>query len=203
MSRSPLTQRELGKQQELPEGAGTFGLLLFFVSLAVLFLSSAIGVVVVRAQFDAVEFPVQFPKAGWPLSTALLIATSLCLHLAVRALRIDESRRFLTLLGGALAAGTLFFVTQAIFWNALFDQQDAQIRSVESGFYAVAMLTILHAAHVLGGVLWLGVVFVRAVGKRYWSLSHGQVRGIALYWHFIDAVWILLLGFLFWLTGGA
>ena len=187
------------KQQELPEGSGTFGLALFFVTLSVLFISAVVGVVVVRFTNPEPEHPVRFPSVGWQGSTLCLIAVSLCVHRAVGAIRIDETRRFLaSLIAAALGSvGYLYF--QAVFWGALFDQGEALRASVASGFYAVAMLTILHAIHVMGGMIFHGLVLYRAVRKKYWSLQHGQVRGLALYWHFIDGVWLLLLAFLAWI----
>ncbi|MGA1534287.1 MAG: cytochrome c oxidase subunit 3 [Planctomycetota bacterium] len=188
------------KNHELPVGSGTFGLLLFFVSLSVLFVSAVIGVVVVKLQFPDPEFPVRFPGVGWQGSTVCLILVSALVHAAVRAVQVDEERRFRVLLLGSLLAACGYLVFQTIFWNALFAQSDALARSVESGFYALAMLTALHALHVLGGMTFHGLVLFRAARRRYWSLQHGEVRALGLYWHFIDGVWLILLGFLVWLA---
>ena len=188
------------KSQELPEGTSTLGLALFFVTLSVLFIASVIGVVVVKYQFDVVSDPVQFPSVGWQWSTLCLVLVSGLVHVAVRAVRVDSIRTFQACMVGAFLASVGFLYFQKLFWSALFDQHGARAESVESGFYAIALLTVLHAIHVVGGILYHGLVTYRSLRKRYWSLQHGPVRAAALYWHFIDAVWLFLLGFLLWLA---
>ena len=53
-------------------------------------------------------------------------------------------------------------------------------------------LTALHAVHVLGGVLPLTVTTVRGALGRYGPDEHTGVHVMALYWHFLDAVWLVL-----------
>ena len=54
------------------------------------------------------------------------------------------------------------------------------------------VLTGTHGAHVAGGVLWLGTLFVRAMQGKL-DQSHAETVEIAgLYWHFVDVVWIVL-----------
>lgn len=183
--------------QEVPEGAGGMGLALFFVSLAVLFIASAVGVMVVRFASPASGALVSFPPIGW-VSTGALVTVSLLVHLGVRAVRKDEQTRFRACTAGALAASLVFLGLQAFFWSELLLQEMALANAVESGLYAFFVLTGLHAAHVLGGVLMQSLVTVRAFRGAYWSLHHGQVRGTALYWHFIDLVWLVLVAFLVW-----
>ena len=58
------------------------------------------------------------------------------------------------------------------------------------------MLTGLHAAHVVGGLVPLGITLVRAfLGKYTWG-AYGGVRNVALYWHFLDFVWLVLFAVL-------
>jgi cytochrome c oxidase subunit 3 len=65
----------------------------------------------------------------------------------------------------------------------------------------VAVLALLHALHVAGGVIALGIVSVRAVLGRYDHERHWPVDFAAQYWHFLDAVWLCMLA-AFWLTTG-
>ena len=53
---------------------------------------------------------------------------------------------------------------------------------------------LLHAAHVLGGIIYLAVVTVRAYRGVYDHEHFVGVRHAALYWHFLDVVWILMFG---------
>lgn len=52
------------------------------------------------------------------------------------------------------------------------------------------MLTGMHAFHVLTGVIFLGFVYRNGRNGLYSQEKHWQVEAAAIYWHFIDVVWI-------------
>lgn len=52
------------------------------------------------------------------------------------------------------------------------------------------MLTGMHAFHVLTGVIFLGFVYRNGRKGLYTREKHWQVEAAAIYWHFIDVVWI-------------
>jgi heme/copper-type cytochrome/quinol oxidase subunit 3 len=54
-------------------------------------------------------------------------------------------------------------------------------------------LILLHAAHVIGGVVALWVVTVKAMKDRYDHENYQGVRHAAVYWHFLDIVWVAML----------
>ncbi|MFH1681903.1 MAG: cytochrome c oxidase subunit 3 [Candidatus Eisenbacteria bacterium] len=58
------------------------------------------------------------------------------------------------------------------------------------------MLTGLHAAHVLGGLIALAVVTARAHRGAYSAADHAGIELCARYWHFLDIVWIVLFAVL-------
>jgi heme/copper-type cytochrome/quinol oxidase subunit 3 len=61
--------------------------------------------------------------------------------------------------------------------------------------YAVVVsLVVLHALHVIGGLIPLAVTTVRAFRGRYDHEVHEGVTLCAMYWHFLDIVWIVLYG---------
>jgi cytochrome c oxidase subunit 3 len=53
----------------------------------------------------------------------------------------------------------------------------------------------LHAVHVLGGILALLVMFVKAFASKVRSYNSVPVELISTYWHFVDLLWIYLLIF--------
>ena len=59
-------------------------------------------------------------------------------------------------------------------------------------FVALFMLILLHALHVVGGIIYLIMVQVGAVSGLYDHESHAPVKHAAIYWHFLDIVWILM-----------
>jgi len=188
-----------GATPEVPEGTGAFGLTLFFISLSVLFLASMVGIVVVHLRVPALGPRVEFPSIGW-LSTAALALLSLSVQWGVRAVREDRGSVVRIAMTVAWVVALGFVGLQAVFWSFLLDQTGALAQAVESGIYAYFLLTGLHAAHVGGGIVMQSLVTIRAWRGQYWSLHCGQLRGIALYWHFLAGVWVILLGFLHWIA---
>ncbi|MCJ7702690.1 MAG: cytochrome c oxidase subunit 3, partial [Anaerolineales bacterium] len=54
------------------------------------------------------------------------------------------------------------------------------------------MLTGMHAFHLLTGVIFLIIVYRNGRRGIYSSENHWAVEASAVYWHFIDVVWIFL-----------
>ncbi|WP_454766838.1 bb3-type cytochrome oxidase subunit III [Cupriavidus campinensis] len=137
---------------------------------------------------------VALPWQAW-LSTALLVGASAAMHLATRAAREGrmEYARMALRLGGVGAAA--FVASQLWAWQALYALHVVPANNPAGSFFY--LLTAMHGLHVLGGLV--GFAFVaadRGSGPR-------TVRRIGLcarYWHFLLAVWVVLLGALGWLT---
>jgi cytochrome c oxidase subunit 3 len=59
------------------------------------------------------------------------------------------------------------------------------------------LLTGLHAAHVLGGFVPLGIVLHRAGEREYSSSRYDGVRFCVWYWHYLGVIWLVLLTVMF------
>lgn len=174
-----------------PRDAGTLGLLLFLLALAVLFTASVVAYVVVRIQTPNWPPPgiPPLPRTLW-LSTALILAGSATIHLALTAARRNRQRRAQLGLTLTTLLGFAFLITQTWNWFAL----AAREMTLTSNLYAwqFYVLTALHAAHLIGGLIPLAVVTARSYTGRYHALHHEPVKHCAIYWHFLDGVWIVL-----------
>ena len=53
-------------------------------------------------------------------------------------------------------------------------------------------LTGLHALHVIGGMVFLGLMIRPVWRRRYTERHHVAVENGVLYWHLVDLVWIFL-----------
>ena len=62
--------------------------------------------------------------------------------------------------------------------------------------FGFVMLTGLHGAHALGGLVALVVVYVLTLRGVYSREHYPGVRNVTLYWHYLTVVWLLLLGLL-------
>ena len=70
-----------------------------------------------------------------------------------------------------------------------------KVKMFTATFY---ILTGLHALHVFGGLVLQAVVTTKGLLGRYWSYHHPGVLYSAMYWHFLDGMWLVLFGVL-WL----
>jgi heme/copper-type cytochrome/quinol oxidase subunit 3 len=59
------------------------------------------------------------------------------------------------------------------------------------------LLTGVHALHVLGGFVPLGFVVHHALRRQYSSSSHEGLTLCAQYWHYLGAVWLVLVSMLY------
>lgn len=189
--RPPRSARLTSTKERPVPGAGPLGMAVFLASLSVLFVASLVGYAAVRA--TAPEWPPAgappLPRTLW-LSTLLLVASSGALHAALVGARRGRQDLVRAGLLATCALGLGFLVTQALAWSTLAERMPPTTATQYS--FTFYMLTALHAAHVLGGVAPLGVSTVRGLLGRYGPDEHGGLRLVAMYWHFLDAVWLAL-----------
>jgi cytochrome c oxidase subunit 3 len=124
--------------------------------------------------------------------TTVLILSSVTMQLGVWAIRRGDRRAFVRAVGVTAALGVLFLAGQLFDYTELgFGITDAAFGST---FYT---LTGFHGAHVLGGVIMLGVVLYRGMIGQFSARHHDMVEATSLYWHFVDVVWICLFSTLY------
>ena len=125
-------------------------------------------------------------------NTVILIISSVTLHYAHVALREDDRRRFVGLLGLTLLLGVIFLGGQVYEYYEFIVHENF---TVAEGAYGSAFygLTGLHGLHVSLGAVLLGIVFVRALLGQYTSQKHTSVTTVSMYWHFVDVVWVFLV----------
>jgi cytochrome c oxidase subunit 3 len=159
----------------------------------VLFLASIAATLIIRLREGSWPPPgMPDPPRGLWISTAILLVSSVTMQWAVESARRNRSDalRVSTLATTILGVG--FLVSQAANWLHWIGL-DATIRSSLYA-YLFYVLTGLHAAHVIGGLVPLVVVTVNAWYGRYSSAFHSGVRQCAVYWHFLGVVWLVLFG---------
>jgi heme/copper-type cytochrome/quinol oxidase subunit 3 len=122
-------------------------------------------------------------------NTAVLLASSAAVALATRALARRARREVVRWLGVAGALGTLFLAVQGSEWVRLIGDG----LTMSSSTYGTTFYTLIgtHALHVVGALAWLVITAGLAAGARGASRA-SLVRGCALYWHFVVALWLVL-----------
>jgi cytochrome c oxidase subunit 3 len=168
---------------------------LFLASLGMLFGGCLVGYLVIRLR--APEWPPPgspgLPGGLW-ISTLVLVLLSAVLVLAERAVRDDRTRDLSRLLWVALLLAIAFLAAQLANWIRMAaDSVTPQQSLLAFGFW---VLTFLHAAHVLLGLIPLVFIALRARGGRYTAADHEGVHLVAMYWHFLLATWVAIFGVL-------
>jgi cytochrome c oxidase subunit 3 len=161
------------------------------LALSMLFAASIIGYLVVRSRATAWPPPgmPRLPSTLW-ISTLILLVSSATMQFAVRAARAGRQTglRWGMLLTTLL--GVAFLISQTLNWFALV-AVNLTARTNLYGF-TFFVLTGLHAAHVIGGIIPLAVVSTRAWRGRYSAEFHPGVEYCKIYWHFLDVVWLVM-----------
>ena len=125
------------------------------------------------------------------LTTICLLASSLSLHWAVAALRAGRMAAFRVWWFVTLALGATFLAGTGLDWRHLIYQEHFTVATNLFGttFYA---LVGLHATHVAVGLIALTTVMVLALLGKVGPEHSERCEVLAMYWHFVDAVWVVV-----------
>ena len=166
-------------------------------SMIMMFAGLTSAYIVKRSQANWVM--VEIPWMFW-LSTATILLSSLTMHLALKSFkerRMQAYRRFMVL---TAILGIGFLVLQVAGFQAY---RSMDIRLVGAGSNAshsfLLAIAGMHGLHVLGGVIALTFMAVKAISSRKRSYDSVPVEVVATYWHFVDILWIYLILFFNWM----
>ena len=167
------------------------GMVMALASWSMLFASLFFAYAVLR--MSAATWP---PEGASRLPTALPFANTLVLLLSSVVLwrgadpKRERPGALSRALSAALGLGTLFLALQMAVWVPLWTRGF----TMRSGVYASLFygLTAFHAVHVLAGLVALAWLKRGARDGRYVSGRQNPVRLTAMFWHFVDVVWVLM-----------
>ncbi len=191
--------RSVKSNHAVSHKAATFAMALFLLSLALLFLASLLVYLLIRLGIFG-NMPGGLPAIGsmqlspwlWA-STAVILVSSATIQFAVASVRRERQRDLRVWLWLTMALAVLFTVIQAPALYELYGRHAEAKAATSNGLYgAIMFLIIVHALHVIGGIVALGIVLHGAVNARYDHEHYGPLKHTAMYWHFLDVVWIVL-----------
>jgi len=131
-------------------------------------------------------WPAEAPRIALPLvNTLILIASSVAVILATREIRRDNEKSLSRWLGVAVVLGVIFLALQVVEYSR--EKFSMTHDAYGSLFYTI---TGFHGAHVLVGLLLLVVVLIRSMRGHFSRARHEAITNVALYWHFVDLVWL-------------
>ena len=126
------------------------------------------------------------------VGTVCLLSSSVTVALAARALRRGAVGRTGAWLLATILLALVFLTSTAAEWARLITREGLTIATSLFGttFYA---LVGLHASHVIVGLVGLTLVAVFAWRRALRPAHAERVELVSWYWHFVDAVWIVVL----------
>ncbi|MGO4904597.1 cytochrome c oxidase subunit 3 [Flavobacterium sp. W20_MBD1_R3] len=171
-------------------------LLLAMVSMTMMFAGLTSAFVVSKSRADWLK-DFQLPTAFY-YSTIVIIGCSVTFYLAKKAIQKNNQTQTTTLLLVTLALGLLFVFLQFAGFGQI----------VENGYYFTGsgssitttflyVVTVVHLIHLAGGVISLLIIIYNHFKQKY---NSSQTLGIelgAMYWHFLDLLWVYLFLFLY------
>ena len=137
--------------------------------------------------------PLSAPPILW-LNTALLFLSSATLEGARRRLRGSDLPAAQAWLAFTGVLGVLFVGGQFLAWRSLAAAGVFLSSNPHSSFFY--LLTGVHVAHLLGGLVWFVADFVK-VRRLAFTPGEDGLRLFATYWHFLAVLWAYLLFLLF------
>jgi cytochrome c oxidase subunit III len=132
---------------------------------------------------EVLEIPIFF--------TICLLSSSLTIHYAAKFLQRGERGAFSSLWSLTILLGGLFLFGTGREWYRLIYEHGLTISTNLFGttYYS---LVGLHALHVTAGMIMLSIVAVFAFAGRVGTEQSRRVEVLSMYWHFVDAVWVVV-----------
>ena len=164
------------------EGTNRLGLWLFIISDTFMFA----GLFISRFYLLGTAIRPELNQILGLVITVVLLASSFFMNRAETAMRFGDRKGFLRGTLITLILGLIFLIgVVGVEWQiAPFGPADGVAASL---FYA---MTGFHAFHVLTGVIFVFVVYRNGRKGLYSTERHWAVEACAVYWHFVDVVWV-------------
>jgi cytochrome c oxidase subunit 3/cytochrome o ubiquinol oxidase subunit 3 len=176
------------------------GMLAFLLS-EVAFFSALIStyIVFLRETKTSEPGPAKVFADDMPLvlaATICLLASSVTIHLAERAMRRGSRESFLGFWGLTILLGATFLACTAKEWYKLINHFGL---TISSNMFGSTFFTLVgfHAAHVTVGLIILSTIWLLAWRRDISKQNPTAVEVASWYWHFVDGVWIVVFSLVY------
>ncbi len=186
-----------GEEQKTKEKAQRNLIRLGIFSIVMLF-AGLTSAYIVRHDGGA-WFSINLPSPFW-ISSAVILMSSVTIIAAQWAYSRDQKGLGNAMMASTLLLGLLFALFQWLGWKELVSNgiflspSDGQGALISGSF--IYVLSGLHLVHMLGGIISLFITLIKGFMGKYSSTNIHGVKLAAIYWHFLDALWIYLFLFL-------
>ncbi|HTU43044.1 MAG TPA: cytochrome c oxidase subunit I [Candidatus Aquilonibacter sp.] len=147
-------------------------------------------------------FPSAGPSAAKSLDVARTFGFSICLflssatfHMAARSFKIRDDRKVKIWLGLTLLLGAAFIFGQIWEYTELLTSGV----TLSSNLFGSTFFTLtgFHGLHVLMGLVVLAILLGLALGGRLDDIKPSGFEAAGMYWHFVDAVWVVIFSIVY------
>jgi len=130
------------------------------------------------------------------INSLILFSSSATIHFAEVGLKKNRRRMLVWFLAATLVLGLTFLSIQIHEYGNLLtnDHIGPSTNAYSSIFFSI---TGLHGSHVLVGAIMLTVLLVRSIRGHYSPESHKGFQAMAIYWHFVDVVWVFVISLIY------
>lgn len=185
-------------EEQKSRTARSYKLMLLFamVSMTMMFAGLTSAFVVSKSRADWLK-DFQLPTAFY-YSTIAIIGCSATFYFAKKAIQKNNQSKTTFFLLSTLLLGILFVILQFVGFRQIVDNGyyfTGSGSSITTTFLYV--VTIVHLLHLAGGVISLLIIIYNHLKQKY---NSSQTLGIelgAMYWHFLDLLWVYLFLFLY------
>jgi cytochrome c oxidase subunit 3 len=189
MSSIPITPEVSEAPWTLPS-RGTVGMICLILAESAIFIIFVIAYIYYEGK--SISGPTPKQVLDIPIvATVCLLSSSITAHAAVSSLRKSKEMACAGWLGGTIALALIFLFYTGQEWYELIHKFGLTIKTNLFGttFYS---LVGLHATHVVVGVIMLLVAMIAALRKAANEHHAEKLEVLSLYWHFVDAVWVVV-----------
>lgn len=169
-----------------------FALWLFIVTVVMIFASMTSAYIVRQSEGNWREF--DLPESFW-INSGIILLSSLTMHWAYFSAKRDNLKNLKIAMIITTGLGVAFLVAQYLSWGDLV-VMNVYFTGGNPAESFVYVLSGLHAAHLIGGVVFLIVTLVSVFRYRVHAKRMDQIEMCATYWHFLDGLWLYLFVFL-------
>lgn len=129
------------------------------------------------------------------LETLILLLSSFTCGLSLIAMYKNRTRDSLALLGVTAILGALFIGLElGEFMTLVSDGHSWQISAFLSAFFT---LVGTHGLHVTAGLVWMIILAIHIHFKGFTPMIQRRFICLALFWHFLDIIWIFIFSFVY------
>jgi cytochrome c oxidase subunit III len=187
--------------EPFPMTKGEVGMIAFLFTEAAFFSTLIVAYVTYMGKSLSGPTPEVFRMSVTWVSTICLLSSSFTMHTAARALERGDRGRFRLTLGITILLGVLFLGGTAWEWRELIGDHGL---TIARNLFGTTYFTLIgfHATHVTIGVVLMAIALGLAFRGLVVARRGGGFELLSWYWHFVDAVWVVIFILVYFVSRG-